>query len=149
MLCPYCSNPEIKVVDKRASTDNCTRRRRECLKCSKRFTTYEQIELIDFSVIKKDGRCEPFNREKLQAGIEKACEKRPVTQDQIEKLVSQIESQLRRRAKTEIPSKTIGEMVIKKLQKLDKVAYLRFASVYKQFKDISDFHQEIVNLKKA
>ena len=143
MICPYCSHPETKVTDKR-DTQGVTRRRRECLKCEKRFTTYERAE-IEISVIKKDGSKEPYKRDKLLLGIVKACEKRPVTQEQIDKAVNEIESKLRKMGK-EVKTKTIGELVMLKLKKIDKVAYIRFASVYREFKDVEDFKQEIKRL---
>jgi len=141
MLCPYCGNDDTKVTDKRDS-QNETRRRRECLKCGKRFTTYERIEPVEIFVIKKDGRREPFNREKLKTGITKACEKRPVTGEQIEQAVNFIEEKLKQEG-NEVQSKIIGELVMRQLKKLDKVAYIRFASVYRDFKDIDDFKKEI------
>jgi transcriptional repressor NrdR len=144
MLCPYCGNDETKVTDKRDSKYE-TRRRRECLKCGKRFTTYERIEPVEIFVIKKDGRREPFSREKLKSGIAKACEKRPVSADQIEAVVSQIEEKLKQHG-SEVRSRVIGEIVIRKLKSIDKVAYIRFASVYREFKDISDFKKEIKQL---
>ena len=146
--CPYCDSSNLKVVDKRPTSTHEIRRRRECLKCKKRFTTYERIQNIDLTVIKKDGRKEPFNREKLKQGIIKACEKLPVTLEEIEKAVASIESEIRRLKGKEIKSKAIGEKVISKLKKLDKVAYVRFASVYKSFKDIKDFEKEVKELKK-
>jgi len=146
MKCPYCSSSEMKVVDKRNSIE-AIRRRRECLKCSKRFTTYEKVELVDLNVVKKNGKIEPFQREKLRKGILTACEKRPVTEEGINCMCDRIEMQLRRRKKIEVPSKIIGELVIKKLQNIDKIAYLRFASVYKQFSDLSHFQKELNVLK--
>ncbi|MCX8193881.1 MAG: transcriptional regulator NrdR [Candidatus Pacearchaeota archaeon] len=145
MKCPYCSE-NTKVVDKRDSQD-ITRRRRECLnkKCKKRFTTYERIE-TNVKVIKKDKRREPFSREKLLIGINKACEKRPISQEAIEKAVNEIESKVRAYG-PEIPSKVIGELVMKALKKLDKVAYVRFASVYREFQDVSDFKRTINELR--
>ena len=147
MRCPYCGNEETKVVDKR-DTDGVNRRRRECLKCEKRFTTYERVDLIDLFVVKKDGTREGFDREKLKRGVLKACEKRPVSSEDIEKTVNEIEGYLRKREKTEVNSKIIGEMVMKKLKNLDKVAYIRFASVYKEFADIDDFKEELKSLGK-
>jgi transcriptional repressor NrdR len=141
MLCPYCSNDETKVTDKRDSKNE-TRRRRECLKCSKRFTTYERIEPVEITIIKKDNRREPFSSEKLRNGIARACEKRPVTKEQIESAVSYIEEKLKQQG-SEVKSRFIGELVMRKLKQLDKVAYIRFASVYRDFKDIEDFKREI------
>jgi transcriptional repressor NrdR len=149
MKCPYCKISDSKVVDKRDAEDSeVIRRRRECLKCGKRFTTYERVELADIRIIKKDGRRELFDRNKLLKGILKACEKRPISDDRIKKLADEIETNLRRREKTEIESKVIGELVIEKLKRMDKVAYIRFASVYRQFKDIGSFEQELKKLNK-
>ncbi|MDP2909411.1 MAG: transcriptional regulator NrdR [Nanoarchaeota archaeon] len=149
MICPYCRSPDTKVVDKRETPDRkATRRRRECLKCKKRFTTYERLEQADLFVIKKDKRREPFNREKLKNGIIKACQKRPISHETIEKILNEIESELRKKNRTEVTSQEIGEIVMKKLKKLDQVAYIRFASVYREFKDISSFEKELRSLKK-
>lgn len=141
MNCPYCSNDETKVTDKRESGSE-IRRRRECLKCKKRFTTYEKIQEKEILVVKKDGRREPFNRDKILLGIIKACEKRNISHEKIEEVVGKIEERLRKKGK-EVNSKIIGEEVIKALKKLDKVAYIRFASVYREFKDVNDFKREI------
>ncbi|MEM1535627.1 MAG: transcriptional regulator NrdR [Candidatus Pacearchaeota archaeon] len=146
MRCIYCFG-KTKVIDKRESKEGTVRRRRECLKCKKRFTTYERAE-TKLVVIKKDGRREPFNRDKIKRGIEKACEKRPISQEKIDKIVSEIEATLRAYRKSELPSKLIGELVMKKLKQLDKVAYVRFASVYKEFKDVDEFKKVIKELKK-
>ncbi|MBD3310271.1 transcriptional repressor NrdR [Candidatus Woesearchaeota archaeon] len=146
MKCPYCGSADTKVLDKRDSDDmQATRRRRECLKCNKRFTTYERVE-IDLRVIKKDSRMEQFDREKLKRGIMEACEKRPVSMAKIEKLLDDIENELRSHETHEIPSEMIGELVMDKLKGMDKVAYVRFASVYRQFKDVSEFAKEIKGL---
>ncbi|MCD6547697.1 MAG: transcriptional repressor NrdR [Nanoarchaeota archaeon] len=149
MRCPFCKAKETKVIDKRL-TENGTvnRRRRVCLKCKKRFTTYERVEGANIIVIKKDGRREPFNMEKIKIGIMKACEKRPITEEQIDKLVEEIVRRIMRYKTNEIKSKLIGELVIKKLKALDKVAYLRFASVYKSFDDIKSFEKELKELKR-
>lgn len=148
MKCPFCENTETKVVDKRETEEfDTTRRRRECLKCEKRFTTYERIEGLNLSIIKKDGRKEPFNKEKIRNGILKACEKRAITLEQIDNIVDKIECELRKLKTTEIKSEKIGEKVINALKKLDKVAYLRFASVYRRFDDIKDFEKEIKEIK--
>ena len=144
MRCPYCSNPTSRVIDKRDSPKG-IRRRRECLKCGKRFTTYEKIERKDFYVVKKDGRRERFNREKIEQGIEKAFEKRPVAKEKIDKMINEIEEQLRRKGK-EVKSSLIGEIVMKKIKRLDHIAYIRFASVYRDFQDVKDFKKEIKNL---
>lgn len=148
MKCPYCLSTETKVVDKReADEEQITRRRRECLKCGKRFTTYERVEVINLAVIKKDGRVEPFDREKLKLGILKACEKRPIEEEILEKIVNYVESRAKRRKSLEIKTSQIGEMVVKKLKALDEVAYMRFTSVYKQFNDLSSFRKELKNLQ--
>lgn len=145
MQCPYCSNPETKVTDKRDNV-SITRRRRECLKCKKRFTTYERIEL-DLGVIKKDGSREKFNRDKLYRGVEKNLEKRPFSTGQVEEIVSDIESRIYRAAKDkDIQSSKIGEIVMDKLKRVDKVAYIRFAAVYRDFADLEDFRREIRKL---
>ncbi len=142
MKCIFCGG-ETKVTDKRDSEAE-TRRRRECLKCKKRFTTYERAEEPNFIVIKKDKRREPFSREKLQAGILRACEKRPIETEKIDKVINEIERKLRNKLKgKEVSSSEIGEIVMKDLKKLDKVAYIRFASVYQDFKDVKDFRREI------
>lgn len=141
MICPFCGNDESKVTDKR-DTQQETRRRRECLKCGKRYTTYERIEPVEIFVIKKDGRREPFSREKLKGGLIKACEKRSVSGEQIEKAISYIEEKLKQQGR-EVSSRLIGELVMKQLKKLDKIAYIRFASVYREFKDIEDFKREL------
>src|SRR5271157_4057761 len=144
MKCPHCSHEESRVTNKRESP-NGIRRRRECLKCKKRFTTYEKTEKEDFYVVKKDGRREKFSREKLERGIEKAFEKRPVSKEKIEKMINEIEEQLRKRGK-EVKSSIIGELTMKKIKKLDHVAYIRFASVYRDFQDIKDFKEELKEL---
>ena len=149
MKCPYCNYEETQVIDTR-ETENleATRRRRECLKCSKRFTTYERVEEADIVVVKKDGRRERFARQKLLNGILKACEKRPISLDKIEKLVDEVESDLRKRDSVEVDSKVIGEIAMKKLKTLDKVAYIRFASVYREFEDLDRFEEELEKLQK-
>ena len=146
MNCPYCSNTALKVTDKRISPEG-IRRRRECLKCKKRFTTYEKIERGDLFIIKKNRSREKFNREKLEKGIDKAFEKRSVSKEKINKMINDIEEQLRRRGKKEIKSSIIGELIMKKIKKLDNVAYIRFASVYRDFQDVKDFKKEIRGLK--
>lgn len=140
MKCPYCGSLTDSVVDSRLTADgSAIRRRRECLKCKRRFTTYERREKFSLMVVKKDGRREAFAREKVRNGLVRACEKRPVSMGQLEQLADNIESALQKTAKKEVHSKEIGEMVIKLLQKLDDVAYVRFASVYRQFKDAGEF----------
>ena len=147
MKCPFCGHQEDKVMDSRPSKGgSAIRRRRECLKCEKRFTTYEQIEDILPMVVKRDGRREPFDRLKIVSGIRKAVEKRPVSSERIESLVDDIETVLMERAAKEINSTEIGEMVIRRLQDLDDVAYVRFASVYRQYKDITAFMDEVKRL---
>lgn len=145
MKCLFCDG-ETKVTNKR-DAGAITRRRRECLKCKRRFTTYEQPEVKEIMVIKKGGSREVFDPEKIKTGIMKACEKRPISTEKIEKIVREIEAKLRDSNKKEIKTKTIGEMVMKALKKLDEVAYIRFASVYREFKDIKDFTREIKELK--
>ena len=146
MLCPFCSHKETKVTNKRDIND-ATRRRRECLKCCRRFTTYERTESPELFVVKKDGRREAYNRDKLLLGIVKACEKRAVSHERVEKAVNEIEEKLRKKGK-EVKSSMIGELVMKALKKLDKVAYIRFASVYKDFKDIDDFRNITKEIKR-
>ena len=147
MLCPFCSHAESKVIDSRESEDGkTTRRRRECEKCGKRFTTYERVETLDILVIKKDASREPFDRDKVRSGIVKACIKRPVTADQIDKATDEVEAEVRGQPEKEISSKKLGEIVMSKLRKLDKVAYVRFASVYREFTDLTDFQKELRKL---
>lgn len=147
MICPFCAHEVNKVVDKReGSGGKTTRRRRECQKCDRRFTTFERVETLDLLVIKKDGKREIFDRSKLRSGIIKSCEKRPISAENIEMIVDEVEANLRKSGASEISSKEIGELVIKKLKKVDKIAYIRFASVYRQFADISDFENELSKL---
>ena len=147
MKCPFCGHQEDKVMDSRPSKGgSAIRRRRECLKCEKRFTTYEQIEEILPMVVKRDSRREPFDRLKIVSGVRKAVEKRPVSSEKIEALVDDIENALMERAAKEINSTEIGEMVMNRLKDLDDVAYVRFASVYRQFKDINAFMDEVKKL---
>jgi len=147
MDCPYCSSASSKVTDKRKSGKE-IRRRRECLnnKCRKRFTTYEKIVQHDLYVIKKDKNREKFSREKLEKGIYKAFEKRPISKEEIDKMIGEIEEQLRKKGKKEIKSSIIGEIIMKKIKKIDNVAYIRFASVYRDFQDVDDFKQELKDL---
>lgn len=144
MRCPYCSFDDTKVMDKRDHEET-TRRRRQCLKCNKRFTTHERAEM-NLVVVKKDGRRERYDRHKLLSGILKACEKRPISQETMEKVVDDIEAELRAYGR-EISSRDIGELVMEKLKKIDKVAYIRFASVYREFSDITEFEKELQLLK--
>lgn len=146
MECPYCLNPEIRVVETREADKFITRRRRECEKCSRRFTTYEKIEFGELRVVKKDGSRESFDSEKIKRGVLKATEKRPVTLDQINRLVSEVEIEIRDKGLQEVSSRKIGEIVMRKLKKLDHIAYVRFASVYKDFQDIESFAEEIQKL---
>ena len=144
MKCPFCNHSETKVLDSRPTEDSASiRRRRECFSCQKRFTTYENVEDIPVYVIKKDGAREPFNKRKIMTGILKSCEKRPVSLGEIEKIVDDIEKQVYNTMEQEIISTSIGELVMDRLKKLDDVAYVRFASVYKQFKDINTFIDEL------
>ncbi len=145
MDCPYCGYHDSKVIDSRDVNEG-VRRRRQCLRCDTRFTTYERVQTASLFVIKKDGRREEFNREKLLSGIRKACEKRPLPTGSIEKLVDDIEAELYQSGKAEVPSSTIGDMVMEKLKVLDNIAYIRFASVYRQFADITALKQEVDNL---
>ena len=148
MLCPFCQEAESKVIDSRSSEDGSViRRRRECAVCRKRFTTYERIEERPLLVIKKDGSREQFDRSKILNGIMRACEKRPVSSDSIEKLIDSIEADLRDYNDREISSRIIGEIVMDKLRELDEVAYVRFASVYRQFTDLNGFIKAIEQLK--
>jgi transcriptional repressor NrdR len=144
MLCPFCSHEDTKVTDKR-DAGNMTRRRRECLKCQKRFSTHENVEWSGLKVIKKNGQRVIFDRDKIKRGILRACEKRPVSDDKVEKMINRIEDRLRRKGK-EVKTSLVGELVSKELKRADKVAYIRFASVYRDFTDISDFKKEIRDL---
>lgn len=149
MKCPFCSHIDDKVIDSRASSDGrAVRRRRECLKCSRRFTTYEVVEEALLLVVKKDGRRQAFDRSKMLGGIQTACEKRPIAVERIDDVVSDIERELSRRFDREVPSKVIGELVMDRLAKIDEVAYVRFASVYRQFKDVNQFMEELKELLK-
>jgi len=148
--CPFCSLLENKVIDSRLSRDHdVIRRRRECLACSKRFTTYERIEEVLPLVIKKDGRREPFDRSKIFNGMKKACEKRPISINLIEHAVDRVEQSFQERGEKEIESTKIGEKIMEELNQIDQVAYVRFASVYRQFKDVTDFMKEVGNLRKS
>ena len=144
MRCPFCGYKEDKVVDSRATAEeSAVRRRRECLKCGKRFTTYEYIEEVSLLVIKKDGRREPFDRKKILAGIIRACEKRPVSVEKMENVVIQVEHTIQKKSDREVLSSRIGELVMERLKAIDDVAYVRFASVYRQFKDVGQFMVEL------
>lgn len=147
MKCPFCGHIEDKVIDSRSSNeDRSVRRRRECIKCKRRFTTYEYIEEIPLMVIKKDGRREAFDRNKIISGILKACEKRPVSMERIEAVVDRVEKELQKSFDKEVKAQDVGELLMDHLHKLDEVAYVRFASVYRQFKDINQFMKELKGL---
>jgi len=147
MRCSFCGYKEDKVVDSRSiQEDRAIRRRRECLKCGKRFTTYEYIEEPSLMVIKKDGRRQPFDRKKILSGIIKACEKRPVSMDKMEEIVIQVERVLQKKPAREVVSTRIGELVMERLKGLDDVAYVRFASVYRQFRDVEQFMLELKDM---
>jgi transcriptional repressor NrdR len=147
MKCPFCSHKDTQVVETRETGEDITRRRRECLKCKKRFTTYEKLENINLRIIKKDGNREMFDREKVRKGFLRACEKRPITIEQIDKAVDEIEKSLRNKGLKEVKSSVIGDLVMKYLKKMDSVAYIRFASVYRAFQDIGEFEKEVKLLK--
>lgn len=147
MRCPFCGHLESKVVDSRSSKEgDSIRRRRECIKCARRYTTYERIEEVAQMVIKKDGRREPFDRWKIKSGILKACEKRPVSLDQVESLIDDVERSLFNSTEHEVATDTIGLAVMDRLKRLDEVAYVRFASVYRQFRDLNEFMDELKGL---
>jgi transcriptional repressor NrdR len=149
MQCPFCGSSEHKVVDKRSTPDkNSIRRRRACLKCEKRFTSYERIELANLMLVKKDGSREIFDRKKLQKGIFIACQKRPVGIEEIEQLIDKVETDVRSRDESEVSASVVGKLVMKRLKKLDEIAYIRFASVYREFKDIEEFQKELSKLNK-
>ncbi len=144
MKCPFCGHEENKVVDSRDSSEGASvRRRRECSKCERRFTTYEYIEQTPLMVVKKDGRREGFDRKKILSGLLKACEKRPISMEKLEGVVSDIERSIMRKFDKEVQAERIGELLMQKLSKLDDIAYVRFASVYRQFKDVSQFMKEL------
>jgi transcriptional repressor NrdR len=143
MRCPYCKNADTKVIDSRTSEDTSIRRRRECLACERRFTTYERLEESPIRVIKKDGTRVPFDRSRVRSGVEKACYKRPISPEQIDELVGAVEGQIYEDGMREVPSRRIGELVFNALRDLDKVAFVRFASVYREFQDVHDFVDEL------
>ncbi|MDI6869580.1 MAG: transcriptional regulator NrdR [Coprothermobacterota bacterium] len=143
MRCPFCGKQGTKVIDSRSAKEGGIRRRRECSHCGRRFTTYERVEEIKLWVRKKDGRRESFDRNKILSGLQKACEKRPIPMSALENLVDEVEKELRNRMESEVSSSEIGELVISKLKKLDEVAYVRFASVYRQFQDLGTFLSEL------
>jgi transcriptional repressor NrdR len=147
MKCPFCGHIEDRVVDSRESREgDSIRRRRECLKCERRFTSYERIDEIPYMVIKKDGRREPFNRDKVMSGLLRACEKRPVSTAKLEAIVTAVEAFVQTSPERERPTSKIGEMIMRRLKDLDKVAYVRFASVYLEFQDVSEFMDELKGL---
>ena len=148
MKCPYCSSDDSKVTDSRAMEGG-IRRRRECLSCGQRFTTIERVELGSLLVVKKDGRREEFSREKVLVGIRKACEKRPIPLGAIEALADEVEAQAYAQGKAEVPTSAIGELVMARLRDLDEVAYIRFASVYRAFRDVDDLKEELATLERA
>jgi transcriptional repressor NrdR len=141
--CPYCNASDTKVIDSRPAEDNSIRRRRQCDRCGRRFTTYEKLETIPFMVIKKDNTRELYNRSKIEDGVLRSCHKRPVSPQQIEHLVNEVENEIMAREEREISTTFIGELVMSKLKSLDEVAYVRFASVYRQFKDVHTFMEEL------
>ena len=146
MKCPYCGFQESKVVDSRPADDGSIRRRRECLQCERRFTTYETVESLPMVVIKKDGSRQSFDRSKVLRGIQRSCEKRPVPVAEMERMTTEIEQELQNNLEREISTELVGEMVMDRLKKADEVAYVRFASVYRQFKDINTFMSELNKL---
>jgi len=148
MKCLYCGSEEFKTLETRDSLENTTRRRKECIKCGKRFTTYEYLETVELMVRKKDGKLERFDVNKIVRGLQKACEKRPVTMDQIHELADQVRQDLMLKGKEEITSSEIGDLVMKYLKNLDRIAYIRFASVYKQFEEPEDFKRLLLEVKK-
>lgn len=144
MKCPFCLEDHDRVLDSRASQDGFSiRRRRQCLKCHRRYTTYERIEVTTVKIVKKDGSREAFDHTKMKQGLEKACWKRPVNDEQIERVITAVESELEANFDSEVESQQVGEMVMEQLRELDEVAYVRFASVYRQFKDVRDFVEEL------
>ncbi len=147
MKCPYCRATESRVVDTREMAEaEAIRRRRQCLSCGRRFTTYERVEPISLTVVKKDGRREPYDRRKLEGGIRRACTKRPIPTETIQRVVDEIETAIFAMAGEEVPSRLIGELVMEKLRDLDQVAYIRFASVYRSFADLEDIREEVESL---
>jgi transcriptional repressor NrdR len=150
MRCPFCGHSEDKVVDSREARDgNAIRRRRECLDCGRRFTSYERIDEIPYMVVKKDGRREPFDRGKILSGLLRACEKRPISTSQLERIADEVEKEVQESLDRELPTSEIGRLIMRRLKSLDKVAYVRFASVYLQFEDVSAFMNELKALVKS
>lgn len=149
MKCPICYHEDTKVTDSRAASDGLSiRRRRECLKCSFRFSTLEEMEILDLTIVKRDGQKESYSREKMVAGLKKALEKRPITEDEFKKLINSIERDIQQLRSSEVKSSQIGEIAMKHLKEVDAVGYIRFASVYESFEDIGDFRDELKKLKK-
>ena len=148
MKCPYCGSEEFKTLETRDSSENTTRRRKECVKCGKRFTTYEYVETIELMVQKKDGKLERFDVNKIIRGLQKACEKRPVTMDQIHELADLVRQELMLTGKEETTSREIGDLVMKHLKSVDRIAYIRCASVYKEFEEPEDFRRLLLEVKK-
>jgi transcriptional repressor NrdR len=148
MKCPYCESEEFKTLETRDSPENTTRRRKECVKCGKRFTTYEYVETVEIMVRKKDGKLERFDVNKIIRGLQKATEKRPVTMDQIHELAGRVRQGLMVRGKEEVTSEEIGDLVMQHLKELDRIAYIRFASVYKKFEEPEDFKRVLLEVKK-
>jgi transcriptional repressor NrdR len=148
MKCPYCGSQEFKTLETRDSPENTTRRRKECVVCGKRFTTYEYVETVELMVRKKDGKLERFDVNKIIRGLQKACEKRPVTMEQINTLASKVRQDLMSRGKEEVSSQEIGDLVMQYLKDQDRIAYIRFASVYKKFEEPEDFRQLLLEVKK-
>ena len=148
MKCPYCGKENTRVIDSRPTDDSSIRRRRQCDECGKRFTTYEKVETLPLIVVKKDNNREPYDREKIVAGIVRSCHKRPISMTQINDMVDDIEGQIFNMGEKEIPTTTIGSIVMDKLKDLDEVAYVRFASVYREFKDVNTFMEEIKKILK-
>ncbi len=146
MRCPFCRHETTRVVDSRDASDNALRRRRACEKCGTRFTTYERVETTNMLVVKKDGTREPFSREKLRLGMMRACEKLPISSDRIESAVARVEQRLAESKRGEVSSKAVGELVMKELRSIHKVAYIRFAAVYREFADLADFEEEVHKL---
>lgn len=150
MRCPYCSEPETSVIDKRDVEDlSAIKRRRVCKACKRRFTTYERLEVDRLIIVKKDGRRQEFDRDKLRQSLRLACTKRPISSETIDRAVEQIEAELRRRDQLEVPSSVVGDLVMDRLKGIDKVAYIRFASVYRDFADLSSFEEELRRLVRA
>jgi len=148
MKCPYCGSENFKTLETRDSLENTTRRRKECINCGKRFTTYEYVETVELMVRKKDGKLERFDVNKIIRGLQKACEKRPVTMDQINELAGRVRQDLMLKGKEEVSSQEIGDLVMKYLKSVDRIAYIRFASVYKQFAEPEDFRRVLLEVKK-